>query len=157
VSDNPGCFNKNTNHRISQQATQSDLALAVVALVEGVISTTESYPRDWTMALTGVSSCGLLVGSYVQMESDFKLGAYAASFAALLLGVSYVVRLAAKPAELTLESIGETEPLYFPSGEEIELSLLQWEDTDWPKSYVAFCLAGCVFGIATFLSAANSI
>ena len=135
------------------QASQQDLALAFVAVAEGVGCAINSRPRNVKAATVGGVGGGLLVGAFFLMGTDFALGAYAASAVAVALGATYVLRLLAPPA--ATESAMDTVDL--PSGAKVPFPRQAVEKEQWPKEYAAFNLIGCLFGLASFLSAASYV
>jgi len=142
----------NLNSGPALAASQQLLALAVVVLGEGLGGAFNSSPKAWPNAIVGAGGAVLLLASYFVMGSSFEVGAYAATAVSAFLSVTYVLRLI-KPYEDSPENVEFIEV----NGELLPPPTASGKVTGWPKEYIAFSLAGCFFGGASFLTAANYI
>ena len=112
------------------------------------ISSRASGSMDVKPVAVGVAGAVALVATCNLMGSDFTLGAYASSGVALAVAASYIPRLLKTEVE-------EEEYITTIDDREVKLpTRLGGPMGGWPKEYTAFCLAGCIFGILSFLEAA---
>jgi hypothetical protein len=86
------------------------------------------------------------------MDSQFVNGAYAASAVSVVLAVYYVKRILETPKD---------DPTNDRKYISIDGELLPSPNIGggpngpWPKEYAVFCLVGCFFGTASFLTAST--
>eukprot|EP00614_Pseudopedinella_elastica_P025762 CAMPEP_0172616206 /NCGR_PEP_ID=MMETSP1068-20121228/62775_1 /TAXON_ID=35684 /ORGANISM="Pseudopedinella elastica, Strain CCMP716" /LENGTH=254 /DNA_ID=CAMNT_0013421557 /DNA_START=49 /DNA_END=813 /DNA_ORIENTATION=- len=152
IMSDPEGLTVNLGSGAALAASQQLLALAVVVLGEGLGGAFNSSPKSWGTAIAGAGGAGLLVACFFVMGSSFEVGAYAASAVSLLLSVSYVIRII-KP----YEDSPETSEFIEVNGEFLPPPTASGKVTGWPKEFIAFSLAGCFFGTASFLTAANYV